>query len=361
MLKRKAGLIGLIIMSLVLTGLTGCQKKEETVKDVPQAVSVVTVKQGDIARVVSYSGTVKGANEATLYPKVSSRVVAVNLKEGDRVRNGQTILTLDTTDYATRVSSANAMLSQALANETNARLNLERTQQLFQQGAVSQQQMEQADTGMIQTKAAVEQARASVQDASNMLANCRVTSPIDGVVGLVSITVGNMATPQQAVAVVSTVDKVRVAINVNESDISYIKEGGAVGVRIESLGGKPVNGTVTKVAAVADARLRAFPVEVFLPNPDGMIKSGMFAQVNLPTETKSGVIVLPRTAVAEKGARRVVFVVNSKLVVEEREVKLGIESDDQIEILSGLKTGDRVVVKGQTLLHDRDKVRVVEE
>lgn len=355
-----AGLAAVILVA----GTVGCGEKKVVKTDPRMPVQAVEAKTGSIERIVDYSGVVKGKNEVTLYPKVAARVIAINKHEGERISKGQAIISLDTTDYASRVVTAEAALVQAEANDLNAQRNLERTKELAQQGAASSQSLEQAQMAADVSNATLASGRAALQDARNTLANCKITAPIDGVVGLINVTEGNMVSTQTAAAVVSDMRSVKVDVNVSESEITYVQKGSKVSVLIDSLNGKSVLGTVTSVASVADAASRAFPVEITLNNADGLLKSGMFAEVKLGTEAKNGVIVIPRTAVSEKGARRIVYVVaneKKKTIAREREIEMGIESKGSVEIAKGLKAGERVVVKGQTLLHDGDQVRVFTE
>ncbi|MGE5544548.1 MAG: efflux RND transporter periplasmic adaptor subunit, partial [Bacillota bacterium] len=199
---------------------------------------------------------------------------------------------------------------------------------------------------------------AGVQGARNLLSNCQITSPINGVVGLIQITEGNMASPQAPVAVVSSTGKMAVKINVAENEISFVKVDDPVKVKVSSIPDREFSGQVTSVAAVADPRSKAFPAEVTLDNPDNVLKSGMIAEVRVATEKKDGVLTIPRNAVVEKGARRVVFTVDEKSVVHETTIEVGLQNRDRVEVIRGLKAGDQVVIKGQTLLHDTDEVRV---
>lgn len=356
---KTTSVVLVVILIMALFYGSGCGKeKAQSEVDNRLTVKTVAVQEESIHKEVTYSGSIKGADEVTLYPKVAARVVAINLQEGDRVAKGQTIISLDTTDYQTGATVAEATLVQAEAAYENTRNNVERIRQLYQQGAVSAQQMEQAELGLVQANSALKQVRMGVQNAQNLLGNCQITSPINGVVGLIQITAGNMASPQAPVAVISSPGRMTVKVNVSESEIGFVSANSPVNVKISSVPGQVFIGKVSSVAAVADPRTKAFPVEVSLDNPDNLLKSGMLAEVQLSTEKKDGVLTLPRAAVVEKGARRVVFTVDENLVVHETAIEVGLESRERVEIIKGVALGDKVVIKGQTLLHDADEVRV---
>lgn len=357
--RKSSGLLLGAVLIVALLGVSGCDK-EEVGKEADNRLTVETalVKQESIRKEVTYSGTLKGADEVMLYPKVAARVVAIHLHEGDRVAKGQAIISLDTSDYETQLAVAEATLTQAESAYENARANVERIRMLHREGAVSDQQLEQAELGLVQAGSALEQAQAGVQGARNLLSNCQITSPINGVVGLIQITEGNMASPQAPVAVVSSTGKLAVKLNVTEGDISFVKVNDPVKVRVRSLSEQEFTGRVTSVAAVAHPQFKTFPVEVTLDNPDNLLKSGMTAEVRIGTEEKDGVLTIPRNAVVQKGARHVVFTVDEESIVHETTIEVGIQNRERVEVIKGLKVGDQVVVKGQTLLHDTDEVRV---
>ncbi|NLU50588.1 MAG: efflux RND transporter periplasmic adaptor subunit [Syntrophomonadaceae bacterium] len=375
---RRVSLLVVGVLAVCVLG-SGCGTKEaETVKLAEIPVEVQEVKQGDVARVAIYAGTLRGIEEATVFPKLSAmsgavKVVAVNVKPGDRVSKGQSLVQLDGSDlqyqirgYQAQVDSLQASKVGAELRLANAKTDLERKRFLFDQGAIAKAELERAETEYQSAQAAlagvnaqIAGAQANLDNARNNLANCNVPSPISGTVGIVNVNVGDAVTAQTPVAVVTNTSRMEVQVNVSESEVSYVKPGRSVQVYVDSAGAAPFTGTVTSVAQTADARVRTYPVKVSLENKNGTLKSGMFAEVHLTTLTRQQVIAIPRDAVAEKGARRVVYIVDDKSVAHERDVVLGVEGEKLVEIVKGVKAGERIVTRGQTLIHDGDKVRVV--
>ncbi|MGE5405029.1 MAG: efflux RND transporter periplasmic adaptor subunit [Candidatus Saccharibacteria bacterium] len=340
----------------------------EANKEQLTSVRVETVHRGDLERLVSYSATIKGSNEATIYPKVAAKVMEIRLHEGDRVSKGETIMVLDTTDYATKLTAAQAAVTQANSTYYNVKKNLDRTRELYDQGAASEQQLETVEMQFDQASAAVDQAQSARQDARNLLNNCTITSPIDGFIGLIEITEGNMATSQLPVAVVSNTNTVKVVANVGESDIGRIKVNTPVTVKVDSLGDKVIPGVIDKVAMIADPITRRFPVEIKIDNPENLLKSGMFAEVTIPIEKRFNVVKVPKVALLEKGSKVSIYVVKyiggdlkGKANAFEHPLKVGIEGKDYVEVLEGVEDGDDVIIKGQTFLHaEKESVKVTE-
>ncbi|MGE5418091.1 MAG: efflux RND transporter periplasmic adaptor subunit [Acidobacteriota bacterium] len=344
------------------------EKEVEVNKEQLQTVGIQTVHRGDLERLVSYSATIKGSNEATIYPKVAAKVMEIRLHEGDRVSKGETIMVLDTTDYSTKLTAAQAAVTQANSTYYNVKKNLDRTRDLYDQGAVAEQQLETVEMQFDQASAAVDQAQSARQDARNLLSNCTINSPIDGFIGLIEITEGNMATSQLPVAVVSNTNTVKVVANVGESDIGQIKVNTPVTVKVDSQGGKIIPGVIDKVAMIADPITRRFPVEIKIDNPENVLKSGMFAEVTIPIEKRFNVVKVPKIALLEKGSNIDVYVVKiaggdfkGKTTAFERPLKIGIEGKDYVEVLEGVKEGEDVIIKGQTFLHSQEEsVKVTE-
>jgi RND family efflux transporter MFP subunit len=359
-------------MILILSfTLSGCGKKAAVVKESALAVSVTGARMQDIAQNVSYPGIVHGKNEVNIMPKVSARVTAIYLQPGDQVKTGQTIMTLDSSDFNAAIRQAQAAVEQAEAgkrvNEVQleaARTNYERMQKLFESGAISSSALESAKSAYDSlnagtSDAAVASARAGLATAQEALDKCNITSPINGVLGAVNLNLGDVASPLIVAAIVTDSAALEIEVMVNENDVSYIKEGSQVDILINAAGTAKIQGKVQSVATVADPSKRNFAVKVALPNQDGKIRSGMFAELTIDTVSKQNVLCLPVNAVIPKGGSAMVYTVDKSQKARPLDVKTGIKNDSYIEITQGLKAGQQVITKGNTLVSDGTLVRVV--
>lgn len=375
--SRAAGLLVALVFITMLAA--GCGAKgEEEAKPTEIPVEVQAVERADVSKVAVYAGTLRGIEEATVYPKISAmsgalKVVAVNVKPGDRVRAGQSLVQLDGSDLGYQIRASEAQLEGLIARKAgtegrvaNAKQTLDRTRFLFEQGAVSKAELERVETeyqaakaGLDELNAGIAGAQANLDNVRNNLANCNVPSPIDGIVGIVNVNVGDSVTAQSPVAVVTDTSRLEVQVNVSEAEVSFVQPDQGVRVYVDAVASTPFTGKVTSVAQAADARSKTYPVKISLDNKNGALKSGMFAEVHLTTVSKQDAIAVPRDAVAEKSGRRVVYVVDDRNVAHEKDVQLGIEGQELVEIIKGVQVGDRIIVKGQTLIDHGDKVRVV--
>lgn len=369
--KIKRSLYIFLIMVLTLSLLGGCDKKKEVVKETELSVATVKVEKRDIAQAVKYPGTVRGVNEVYIMPKVPARVTAIFVKPGDRVSAGQTLLTLDSSDFEAAIKRGEAAVALAEAGQKanaiqleNARLNYERIQKLFDAGAASQQQLEGAKSAceLLETgsaDAALEQARAGLLEAQIQLGHCTITSPINGVLGSINLSLGDTASPTSPAAAVSDTSRLEIETLVSESEVSYIKTGDTVDVLVKAAGDKPFKGKVDSVSSLPDPMKRQYTVKVVLDNQDNKIKSGMFAEVVISTRSKQDVVCVPLSTVIPRSGREIVYTVDSKNRAREVEVKTGLRDNRYVEISSGLKVGNQVITKGNTLVNNGTLVRVV--
>lgn len=344
---------------LIASLVSGCSQEQEVVKEMELTVATAQASTMDIAKNLKLSGMTKGKDEVYIIAKTPAQVTGVLVKPGQAISQGQTIITLDSSDYQAGVQQAEAALRLAEINLETAITNLERMEKLYEAGAISTQQLEAAQSGMESAQAGVEQASAALSMAQTQINNCMITSPISGVVGTVNVSVGDMASPSSPVAVVSNTSQLEIEILASETDINYINEGEEAEIFIKAVSTEPFKGQVESVSVVPDPMKRSYSVKISLPNEDGNIKSGMFAEVNIATESKKGVLCVPASAVIPKGNRTIVFTVDEENRAREREVKVGIENSKYVEIVSGIKEGEVVITKGNTLVTDGTLVRVV--
>jgi len=351
--------------------VSGCGKDNEKVKESAQAVSVTEVQKMDLVQNVSYPGIIRGHNEVTIMPKVSARVTAIYLKPGDPVNAGQTILTLDSSDLTAAIRQAQAGVLQAdAAVRTNAvqldsaRTNYERSQKLFASGALSQANLDSAKAAYDAlnsgtAEAAAASARAALATAQDALDKCTITSPINGVLGSVNLQLGETASPASPAAIVTDNADLEVEVMVNENDISYIKEGSEVDVVVKAAGLDKIKGKVESISTVADPTKRNFSVIVALPNQDDKIRSGMFAELSIDTISKKNILCLPVNAVIPQNGSSVVYTIDKNNKARPIDVQTGIKNDRYVEITKGLKDGQKVIIKGNTLVNDGSLVRVI--
>ncbi|MDT3700859.1 MAG: efflux RND transporter periplasmic adaptor subunit [Thermincola sp.] len=357
-----------VFLATALFLFVGCGQKTETPVEEAKVlpVAVDTAKVQSISAKTVITGKVTPVSEVIIVPKLGGKVIQVPVDVGTRVKAGQLLVKIDSTDLEISLSKAanglqNAKLShnQAVLNYNNAKANYDRYKALFSDGAISQRDLEQAQLAYELARETMNMpaqatAQNDIANIKNQIANTTIVSPIDGEVAARNIDPGELAGPTQPVITVVNIDKVYVEGTVAESDIARVKEGQEVTVTIEAAGGK-FAGVVKSISPVANAQSRGYPVKIEIANSDHKLKPGMFAELQLVTQNKDNTLVIPKESLVTRGSDRILYVIKGE-TVEERTVQTGIESDDKIEITQGLTVGEQYVTEGQQSLYDQAKI-----
>jgi RND family efflux transporter MFP subunit len=306
----------------------------------PATVTTMEVAaEGSVGR-EEVVGTVRPRLRATLEAKVSGRIIDMKVKPGDAVKAGQVVATLDVQEIRAKLAQARAMFQQAESER-------ERYSKLLEKNAVTRQEYE----GVI---ARYEVARASVEEAQSILAYARVTAPIDGVVTHKLANAGDLASPGRPIYEVADPGSLRLEASVPEALSGFMGIGAAIPVRISGAE-DTLEGIVSEVAPAADPNSRTLLVKLDLPEVDGL-RSGQFGRALVPTG-RTEILRLPQDAVVRRGQLEIVFVVedgHARL----RLVKTGKRFGDRVEVVSGLDSGETIVVEGAAKLKDGQPVEV---
>jgi len=332
-----------VVLLVLVVAICSCGGDQDAVeKERPAvAVKVAVVGLSDEEIVKTYTGTLEGEKQAVIHAKIAEAVERVHVREGERIKAGQVLISLDKSGPSSRYQ-------ETLSLYRNAEKNYKKMEYLFGEGAVSESQFDAAKTQYEVNKAGFEAAAQLVE----------VQSPIDGVVTSLKVSKGDFLGPGQELATVATVDRLRVKLGVNAADIGSVAPGTVVTV---SSGGatQTVEGIIQSVARSADPVTRTFQVEIVLDNSEGALRPGVFVRINVPLEQLTAVIVVPRQAVIARRWGEAAFVVSNG-IAHEREVKIGADLDGRIVVVSGLSSGDTVVTLGQDYLQDGVEVIITD-
>jgi len=337
-------LIFVLGVSLFGCGAKKPVEEEAKVKLVP--VEVAQAKKQDFIKGVVLSGTTKPQATATVLPKImgAEKIVSLSVKVGDRVSAGQTIAVLDQSTVSIQLNSARTTYEDTLRN-------YERNKVLFEAGAVPQSALEQLEV-------ALNQAKNNLEAQELAYNNTIIKSPISGIVIAVTAEVGNLASGQTPIATIVDLDTVEIDCSINESQVNKIAAGDKVQIRIPATGGKIFEGTIKSVSPAMDQRIKAYPVTVVLENKEGIIKAGMYAEVEIITDVRKEAIVVPAQAIIQRNGTTKVFVVIDDKAYE-KEVELGLSNGKETEIIRGLEAGEEVIIRGNEDVVRGDPVKVV--
>jgi RND family efflux transporter MFP subunit len=337
-----------------------------------QTVEVVTPEFADITERVSLIGSLRAKQRVEVTPKFSGRVLEIRVDRGDAVRAGQVIARLEDDELRQQVRSAEASLEVARASQAqreaelkSVKVALDRYRDLRQDGVVSSQQLEQAQTGVEVSeaqanlaKAQVIQAEAQLQELRIRLGQTDILSPLTGVVAQRYVHPGALVSVNTPVVLVLDLAHLVTVINVPEREIDKVRLGNPARIIVDAIGGEEFEGQVVRISPLLDSQTRTAQVEIELPNPSGRLKAEMFARVDLNLTTERHALLIPRDALVYRSNRPGVFVVESE-VVRFQSIETGLTEGDRIEALSGLSEKDTVVSRGANLLKNGDSVKVV--
>lgn len=345
-MKRHAlSVTAVVLATAALLAAAGCQgghKQTHAEAGAPVAVRAVAVAPAAVADQVEVTGSLHGAREAVLSAKVMGTVTAIRKAAGETVRRGEVVIVLDDREVAGNIAQAEGALAQAKAAAALAGSNLQRFEQLHAKGAASQLELDQARYAHETAQGAVRQAEGAVSAAGSYRASAQVPAPFDGQVVDRMIEVGDMAAPGRPLMRVEDVTTLRLHVSLAETQASVAQPGAAVAVTVPSLPGREWTGTVAEVVPAVDPATRTQLVKVDLPQ-DGALRSGLFARARFTTGERQ-VISIPRSALVRRGGLTGVYIADGSRAAFRLVELADSQAGDTIEVLSGLKAGDRVIV-----------------
>lgn len=327
----------------------------------PIRVTVVAPERGAISRDLSLTATVEAYEQVPLYAKVSGYVRSLAVDIGDRVSAGQLLATLDMPEVKSQYAQVSAALGERRAKMREAQAEAALAQTIFvrgkglrAKGAITQQEMDEIAAKYQVAKARVEVARSAELSAGAHLAElqalmgyARITAPFDAVVTrrfvdpgalMQAATSNNDVTPLLTVA---RIDIVRVFVDVPEPSVPYVWCGQPATLEVGATGGR-FHGSITRYAGALDPATRTMRTEVDLQNTDRSLRPGMYGKLTMTLRTGAGALGLARSAVHQDDRGAFVFVLQGRRAVERR-LRLGLASDQRVEIVAGLDGGERVI------------------
>jgi len=319
----------------------------------PTAVQLADATPKPIEDASEYVATLKSLNATAIQPQVDGQITQIFVKSGDRVQRGAPLIQIDPRRQQAAVSSQEADRAAKEAAVTFARQQAQRSAELFKAGAISRQELEQAETALHTAEADLKSLQAQVQQQEVQLRYFTITAPTDGVIGDVPVRVGNQVTPQTLLTTIDQNRALEVYVSVPAERASALKPG----LRLEVLSSdseKLATSTVSFISPRVDDQTQTLLVKGQVQNPTATLRADQFVRARIVWKTEDGLII-PVTAVTRINGAYFGFVAEAqdgKLVARQRALKLGPIVEDGYAILSGIKPGERMVVSGAQKLVD---------
>ena len=335
-------------------------------------VRLMTVSQNGTAREsIVQNMSVEAVSRVKMTPRVSGRLEKLHVKQGDKVRTGQLIATLeheqqDALIEATQaqIASAKADSERARAEMMNARTNLDRYERLVKEGFSTQQQLDASETAFVSARANYDAAVAKERQVASELGRVRASrqdyimySPIDGtVLSDYSLTQGEMISPSSPIVDIADLRRLKASLRIPENKIFVVKPGMGVFLKFDALPDEEFSGKVTRIDPYVDPSTRTSAVEIELDNDaiGNRLRPGMFGQASIVEKEFTGIILIPENALNSDSGGDFVFIEEDG-TARRRDVKTGIRQGDSVHVM-GIASGDRVIVFGGNNLNDGDRV-----
>lgn len=404
MKRISSGRILQIISALILCSLAACSSKSKDTqvakadaKDTSTEsiqVSTAPVVERTGNRGVEVVGSLDAEDEVTVSSQASGNLDEISVDLGSVVRRGQVIARLDQRELKLKVDQAQGTLHQAearlgvsrdervnpqkqpdvrqaFAALERARYDLTAYKALFETGTISSQQFDVYQKALDQAEAryqaalenvrnleaAIEEKRAALDLAKKQLADSEILSPINGVVKEKSASRGEYLQPGKPIVTIVQINPLRLKLEVPETFAAGVVRGQVVTLRVDSFSDREFKGVIKRINPSMDEKNRSLIAEAEVTNANGLLRPGMFARAQIVSDSKSTSLMVPEKAVVSLAGVNKVFVVDAGHAVE-RLVKLGTRDGSLVEILEGIKSGDRVITSNTEQLHDGASVAV---
>ena len=393
--------ISLIVSVVSLLVVTSCAKKPESTQPGPivQGAKIETVKTSSVDDYYEAVGTVRAKTSSVVAARIMGNITGVRVREGDRVRAGQTVIEIENRDAPVQIQKAQAGVREsndaldeaerniraaesardaARANESLAASTFNRYQTLFNRQSVSPQEFDEVRTKLevakaesqraermlqaakarqSQTLGRIDQAKADVSNARIYAGYSRLASPINGVVVTKHVDVGSMATPGAPLLTIENDANYQLEVSVEESQLGKIHPGDQARVAIEALGNQELTCSVVEIVPAADPNSRSYTVKLSLPNISGQqLRSGLYGKARFISGARN-LLSVPQKAITQNGQLVSVFVVDQSGTARMRLIKTGEKLGERVEVLSGLTDGEQIVSEVFAQLKDGTRVR----
>lgn len=344
-------LVGLLLIAAIAAGGyywyqhangTATETGTAAPMDFAMPVEAATVKQEALVRSIVAVGSLLANEQVMLQPEFEGKVVTIHFKEGQKVNKGDLLVTLDDSIYKAELNQAEARLRLSQAN--TRRINA-----LRKKGLSNEQEEDQAVSEL------------GVNKASRVLARTRldkmaIHAPFAGTIGLRSISEGDYLTSGQDIVTLINSNPIKLEFRIPEVYLSEVAIGQLVDVHVDAFRGETFKGEVYAIAPQVDVGGRSFKVRAQIPNDDGRLVPGLFAQVELVLERRENALLIPEAALMPAGDQQYVYRIEDGKVVRSK-VSLGMRQGDFVEVISGLDPGAQVVTAGQMKIMDGSKVQ----
>lgn len=341
-----------VVAALFFASLAACGEHAPPSEIQPPPVLVEPVQLRDVEERIEATGQLLARSDAAVAAQVGGQVTRLHVDEGAAVEQGQVIVEIDPELHALEVTSQRAVVAEARAQLAEAKRESGRVESMRSRGAASEADVDQAQTQLELARARLEAARARLGLAERALADSSVTAPFAGRVARRYVNEGEFVSTGKPLFDLVALDDMEVEFHLAERDSGRVAVGDRVKVRVAPFPDEVFPASVSVVSPKIDSRTRTLRVKARVENPEGRLRPGLFARVDLGVAARKDIVMVPEEALLLRADGAVLFRMAGEREVERVAVQTGLRRDGLVQIVDGLAPDDRVVVRGQALLVD---------
>lgn len=373
-MKQFLSLITTSLAGILLLASCGGAKEENKGQQGPQAYKVLKVEQRATSLYSDFPASIEGEQNIEIRPKIDGFVQKIFVDEGQAVKKGQLLFTIDAPQYEQDVRNAAAAVNSAEAAVSTAQLQVNKTIPLVKKEIISEFELESAQNSLKSYTAALEQSRAALANAKTNLGYTRIVSPVNGVVGALPYKLGSLvsSTTTEPLTTISNIGKVYAYFSINEkTQLNFLREakGNTFAEKLKNLPAVTLilsdgseyepKGVIETVSGQVDTQTGSFNVRATFQNPQGFLRTGNSASVRIPSQVKTALLI-PQSATYEIQGKLFAYVVGDSSAVKSVELKVQATPSGQAYVVQeGLKANDLVVIEGITGLAEGAKIKPV--
>jgi RND family efflux transporter MFP subunit len=345
---------------------SSCNRTRAATATPTPEVEMATVVQRDVPVFSEWVATLDGYVNAQIRPQVSGYIIKQNYTEGSLVRKGQVLFEIDPRPFTAALDRAKADLAQTQAQLGKSTLDVERDTPLAEAKAIAKSQLDNEVQAKLGAQAAVDSAKAAVEQAALNLEWTKVTSLVGGIAGIAQVQIGNLVGPNSVLTSVSQVEPIKAYFPISEREYVLVQKesdarssehtirffGNSLELILTDGSLYPQRGKILLADRQVDSTTGTIRIVAAFPNPGSVLRPGQYGRVRVETDMKKGALLLPQSAVAQMQGSYQVAVVGSDHKVSMRTVKPGATVGTMWVIEDGLKPGEQVVVEGLQKLKD---------
>lgn len=360
--KIKYGLIPMVmVIGLLLAGRFGLLPFGHAEKGLV-ATSAVSIRAGEVqygsmAPKLSLTGSIEGETTAMISAKIPGRIAQVLVEDGQQVNAGQPLVRLESVELSNGVEMANDGVQRLQASYDNSKTDYHRYKILYEEKAISKQQLDNAETKLKMAQTELSSAYASLSNANKQYEYGVVTAPVSGNVANKTAVIGQVVPAGLSLMTVQNSNQVYAVVNVEQKDMGILKNGMLAEVRVDAYPNQVFSGVVDIINPVAAVANRMFRVKIKISNQDGRLKPGMFVKTSIILGAETQALFVPQNAIFQKQGIYYVYVVEDGKVVK-KQVTVGLVKEDFIEIKTGVQEKMLIAISNINTLKDGDFVVV---